>query len=66
MQETQEMQARSLGRRDPLEQEMAAHSSVLAWTIPGTEEHGGLQSIGLQRVGPDKVTEQACVYQILC
>ena len=39
---------RSLGREDPLEKEMATHSSILAWRIPGTEEPGGLQSTGLQ------------------
>ena len=54
MQETQEMQARSLDRQDPLEKEMATHSSILAWTIPGTEEAGGLQSMGSQRVGMTK------------
>ena len=39
----------SLGREDPLEEEMAIHSSILAWEIPWTEEPGGLQSVGLQR-----------------
>jgi len=39
----------SLGREDPLEEEMATHSSILAWRIPWTEEPGGLQSIGSQR-----------------
>ena len=43
----------SLGREDPLEKEMATHSSVLAWEIPWTEEPGGLQFIGLERVGHD-------------
>ena len=43
----------SLGREDPLEEEMATHSSILAWRIPVTEEPDGLQSIGLQRVGND-------------
>ena len=43
----------SLGQEDPLEKEMAAHSSVLAWRIPWTEEAGGLQSAGSQRVGRD-------------
>ena len=43
----------SLGREDPLEKGMAIHSSVLAWRIPWTEEPGGLQSVGLQRVGHD-------------
>ena len=42
---------RSLGRDDPLETEMATHSSILVWKIPWTEEPGGLQSIGSQRVG---------------
>ena len=51
MQETQEMQFLSLGGEDPLEEEMATHSSILAWRIPQTEEPGGLQSIGSQRVG---------------
>ena len=44
----QEMWVRSLGREDPLEKEMAAHSSILAWRIPWTEEPGGLQSMGSQ------------------
>ena len=42
---------RSLGREDPLEKEMATHSSILAWRIPWKEEPGGLQSMGSQRVG---------------
>ena len=41
----------SLGLEDPLEKGMATHSSILAWRIPRTEELGGLQSVGLQRVG---------------
>ena len=44
---------RSLGRQDPLEKEMATHSSSLAWKIPWTEERGRLKSMGLQRVGHD-------------
>ena len=44
---------RFLGREDPLEKEMATHSSILAWRIPWMEEPGGLQSMGLQRVGHD-------------
>ena len=44
---------RSLGGEDPLEEEMATHSSILAWRIPWTEEPNGLQSRGLQRVGHD-------------
>ena len=46
-------QVQSLGWEDPLEEGMATHSSVLAWRIPWTEEPGGLQSTGLQRVGYD-------------
>ena len=49
----QETQFWSLGREDPLAQEMANHSSILAWKIPWIEEPGGLQSMGLQRVGYD-------------
>ena len=45
--------ARSLGWGDPLEKEMATHSSILAWRIPWTGEPGGLQSMGLQRVRQD-------------
>ena len=45
----QEMQVRSLGREDPLEEEMATHSSVLAWRIPRTEEPGRLQFMGLAK-----------------
>ena len=51
MQEPQEMRVRSLGWEDPLEESMGTHSSILAWEIPWTEEPGGLQSIGPQRVG---------------
>ena len=50
MKETQEMKFRSLGWGDPLEEEMATHSSILAWRLPWTEEPGGLQSVGSQRV----------------
>ena len=53
MQEKQETWVRSLGGEDPLEEEMATHSSILAWEIPWTEEPGGLQSIRSQRVGRD-------------
>ena len=47
----QETRVRSLGWEDPLEEEMATHSSTLAWKIPWTEEPGRLQSMGSQRVG---------------
>ena len=53
MQEMPEMQVRSLGLEDPLEQEMATHSSILAWKIPWTEKPGGLESMELQRVRHD-------------
>ena len=48
-----EIQVQSLGREDPLDAGMATHSSVLAWKTPWTEEPGGLQSMGSQRVGHD-------------
>ena len=48
-----ETQVRSLGREDPLEKEMAIHSSTIAWKIPWTEEPGRLQSMGSQRVRHD-------------
>ena len=53
MQEMQEMQVLSWDQEDPLEEGMAAYSSVLAWGIPWAEELGRLQSIGSQRVRPD-------------
>ena len=53
MQETQEIWIRPLGREDTLKKEMATHSNILAWRIPWTEEPGGLQSMGLHRVGHD-------------
>ena len=59
MQELQDVWIRSLGWEDPLEEGMATHSSILAWKIPWTEEPGGLQSTGLQRVGHDWTTEHA-------
>ena len=52
-QETQEIRVRSLGWEDPLEEDMATHSSTLAWRIPCTEEPGGLQSVESQRVRHD-------------
>ena len=47
----QESRLQSLGQEDPLEEEMTTHSNIPAWRIPWTEEPGGLQSIGSQRVG---------------
>ena len=52
----QETWVQSLGQEDPLEKEMASHSSINAWKIPWTKEPGGLQSMGSQRVGHDWVT----------
>ena len=57
MQETQETWVRSLGWEDPLEEEMATHSSILAWEIPRIEESCRLQSAGSQRVGHDLATK---------
>ena len=57
-----ETQVRSLGWKDPLEKEMAIHSSTIAWKIPWTEEPGGLQSKGLQRVGHDWATSLSLSY----
>ena len=53
MQEMQETWVRSLGQEDPLEEEMATHSTILAWKIPWIEEPGGLLPMGSQRVGRD-------------
>ena len=53
MQEMQEKLVQSLGQEEPLEEEMATHSSILAWEIPWTEEPGGLQCKGSQRVRQD-------------
>ena len=53
MQEMQEIQVQSLGQEDPLEEEMATHSSILAWKIPLMKEPGRLQSIGSQKVKHD-------------
>ena len=51
--QTQEIGVQTLSWEDPLEKDMATHSSILAWEIPWTEEPGGLQSMGSQRVGQD-------------
>ena len=59
MQKMQETCVRSLGREVPLEEGMAAHSSVLAWEIPWTEEPGRLQSMGFQKKMDTTATEQA-------
>ena len=54
----QETGVRSLGGKDPLEEEMATHSSILAWRIPWTEELGGLQSMVLQTARHDSATKR--------
>ena len=54
----QETSIQSLGGEDPLEEEMATHFSILAWRIPWTKEPGGLQSMGSQRAGHDRVTNR--------
>ena len=58
MSEIQQTQVQFLGWEDPLEKEMATHSSSLAWRIPWMEEPGGLQSVGSQRVRHDLATKQ--------
>ena len=56
------VEVRSLGREDPLEKEMATHSSILAWIIPWIEDLGKLQSTGLQKVRHDWVTSLRFTY----
>ena len=56
MQEIQETRVQSLGQEDPLEEEIATHSSILAWRIPWAEEPGGLQSTLSKRVGHNQAT----------
>ena len=60
----QETRVRSLGQEDPLEKEMATHSSILAWKVPWTEEPGGLQSMGSQIAGHDWATN-TCTYTLV-
>ena len=59
----QETWVQSLGGEGPLEEDMAAHCSTLAWRIPWTEEPGGLQSVGSQRVGHDK-RNNSCTFLV--
>ena len=61
----QEVRVLSLGQDDSMEEEMATHSSILAWEILWAEEPGGLQSTGLQRVRHDLVTKQQQQYPIV-
>ena len=60
----QETWVQSLGWEDPLEKRMATHSSVLAWRIPRTEEPGGLQPRGSQRVSHDGVTDTLTLFTL--
>ena len=55
-----------LGQEYPLEEEIATHSSILAWRIPWTEDPGGLQSTGSQRVGHDSATKQKQTHVCVC
>ena len=61
-----ETRVQSLGREDPLEKEMATHSSIHAWKIPWTEEPGGLQCMGSQRVGHNWATSLFFITGSLC
>ena len=65
MQETQEMCVWPLGQEDPMEEEMATHSGILAWEIPCSEEPGRLQSMGLQRVGPSWATQHTHTFWLV-
>ena len=58
----QEIQVQSLGGEDPLEEEMATHSSILAWRIPWTEEAGRLQSVGSQKDMTERLNKDVCVF----
>ena len=62
----QEMQVKSLGQEDPLEKEIATHSSILAWEIPWTEEPGGATVHVVIRVGHDSVTKQQQYHSSPC
>ena len=62
----QEIWVQFLGREDPLEKRMATHSSILAWRILWTEEPGGLQSIGLQKVGHERARMHVASVLALC
>ena len=64
-QKTQKMQVQSLGHEDPLEQEMATHSSILAWRIPWKEEPGRLQSKGHSELDMTKANQHTCTCTVL-
>ena len=59
-----ETQVHSLGQEDPLEKEMATHSSILAWEIPWMEEPGKLQSMGSQRLEHDSMTNTFTFFKV--
>ena len=61
MQKSEKTWVWSLGWEDPLEEEIATHSGILAWEISWTEERGGLQSMGFQRIGQNWITEHTCM-----
>ena len=63
MQETQEIQVQSLGQEDPLEEDIAVHSSNLAWRIPWTEEPGGLQSMDGKELDMTEATQHIRTYR---
>ena len=65
MQEMSETRFQSLGGKDPLEEEMATHSSILAWRMPWTENPGRLQSLGPQRVGHGNPLQHSCLENAL-
>ena len=65
MQETQEACVQSLGLEDPLEKEMATHSSTLAWRIPWTNEPGGLQPVGSQRDTTEQLSTALAALKVL-
>ena len=62
----QEARVQSLGWEEPLEEEIATHSSILAWKIPRTEESGGLQSMGSKKVTNDLAAKQQDTHGIEC
>ena len=66
MMEGMKIWVRSLGGEDPLEEEMATHSGILAWRIPWMEEPGGLQSMGSQTLGEDRATSLLHLLLLLC
>ena len=60
----EKMHVRSLGQKDPLEEGITTHSSILSWETPRTEESGGLQSMGLVRVGRNRVCMRQAYFNV--